>query len=345
MTTEVASPDPLLGALGKFTAAPEDIASYDTDVDTAAKSLRVEPDWIRALAAAGLPHVDHPERGVLFDYDDLTNVGFFCGTGQTTPELGLRFLMRFAASAPSSWYEPRDWQVTVRPVADLSEGPAGPAPRITVRAPDLDAAGVAMIEAAPATGISAGKVGALGPGLQAESYELVVRLTGAEQTVDDPRVRPVWDEIVGALADGSVRYQTVPEKLRANPVRAWALGIADCVVASKILAGRLREIGLPARVRRGYLLGLFGSDHSWCELAEHDVVKPMDPIFAYMAGVGDPAKAIARSPEFAEACFGGRFNRLLPCVGDKGAPLVYFDDRPAPYWAMVGASARPWRRA
>jgi hypothetical protein len=328
----------LVQAVGRFTVSPADIARYDTDVATAATSLRTEPDRILQLAAAGLPYVEDPVQGPLFDYDDLTNVGFFCGTGQTTPELGLRFLMRFAVSPASTWYASRTWRVTVRPVARITTGEAGgPDPRITVRVPDLTATGVELVDDGSAAGVALGDDGS-----RPASYEVVVRLTGARQTVRDSRVRPVWEEIVVALADGSVRYQTVPEKLRADPERAWAMGIADCVVASRMLAARLRDIGLDARVRRGYLLGLFGSDHSWCELYEDGVAKPMDPVFAHFARVGDKAKAIATSPEFAQACFGSRFNRLMPCVGEDGAPLVYFDDRPAPYWAMVGVSARPW---
>jgi transglutaminase-like putative cysteine protease len=326
----------LTGAVGRFTVSPPGAARYDTTVQVAATALRTDPERIVELAEAGLPHRVDPQLGPLFDYDDVTNVGFFCGTGETTPELGLRFLMRFAASPASTWVAPKTWEVVVRPVPRIDSGSDRTLPRIGVRLPDLTAAGVEAVGEVETTTPSDSPV--------PSSFRLVTTLTGERQEIADPRVRPVWEGVLGALADRSVRYQTVPEKLRAEPERAWSMGIADCVVASRVLAGRLREQGLDARVRRGYLLGLFGSDHAWCELHEDGVAKPMDPIFAHFARVGDEAKAIARSPEFAEACYGSRFNRLLPCDSVDGAPLVYFDDEPAPYWAMVGVSARPWAR-
>jgi hypothetical protein len=334
------SADSLIGALGRFTVAPPGIAVYETDVATAAQSLRTDPANIRELAAAGLPHETDPVHGPLFDYDDLMNVGFFCGTGQTVPELGLRFLMRFAAEPEESWFKPRRWEVTVQPADRLGEGHGGPAPRVTVRVPDLTAPGVAAVAAPAGTGTLPEVTGTE---FQERGYRAVVELTGARQTVRAAAARPIWREIVGALADGTVTYQTVPEPLRQTPEEAWRMGIADCVVASRLLAGRLRAAGQEARVRRGYLLGLFGSDHSWCELYEDGVYKPLDPVFAFISQTGDAAKGIAASPEFSAACFGSRFNRLLPCVSTDGQPLVQFDGRPAPYWAMVGVGARPWR--
>jgi hypothetical protein len=322
----------LAAAVGRFTVAPPEVAQYDTTVDVAATALRTDPARIVELAEAGLPHRVDPRRGPLFDYDDVTNVGFFCGTGETTPELGLRFLMRFAASPAPTWVAPKTWEVVVRPVPRIDTADDRALPQIGVRLPDLTATGVDPVAPIETDGPAP------------SWFRLVATLTGARQEITDPRVRGVWESILGPLADGSVLYQTVPERLRADAERAWSMGIADCVVASRVLAGRLRGLGLEARVRRGYLLGLFGSDHSWCELVSDGVAKPMDPIFAHFARVGDQAKAIAKSPEFAEACYGSRFNRLLPCVSDDGEPLVYFDGEPAPYWAMVGVSARPGKR-
>jgi hypothetical protein len=334
----------LTGALNRFVTVPDDIAQYDTDVDTASRALRADPSAVAALAGAGLPHVVDPERGPLFDYDDVMNVGMFSGTGETVPELGLRFLMRFAAAAPSSWYEPREWLVGIDPAGSLGPAAEGTGrsvgPRIEVRTPDTTAAGLEVLTRPCGEG-------ALPPpypaDLQTGGYELAVRLTGARQTVTDPRAYEIWNDIVTPLAERKVTYQTVPERLRADHHRAWDLGIADCIVASKLLTERLRAAGLTARVRRGYLLGLFGSDHAWCELEEDGVRKPLDPVFCFVARTGDKARGVKESPEFADACFGSRFNRLLPCSGEDAAPLVYFDGETAPYWCMVGISARPWR--
>lgn len=340
MTVETAAPEALLGALGRFTVVPSDIGRYDTDAATAAQALRAAPQQVIRLAAEGLPHVADPARGPLFDYDDLMNVGMFCGTGQTVPELGLRFLMRFAASSRASWYTAREWEIGVYPsrtAGGESSGtvPEGAArlPEVTVRVPDLSAPGVELVSKEDFT-----------DPLRVGGYEATVRLTGADHGVRDPRIHAAWNEVVEGLASRRVTYQTVPEPLRADHHRAWELGIADCVVASRLLADRLRAAGLEATARRGYLLGLFGSDHAWCDVVEDGVHKSLDPVFAFVATVGDE-RGVAESPEFAASCFGSRFNRLLPCRTDSAEPLVYFDGEPAPYWAMVGVSARPRRNS
>ncbi|HST66987.1 MAG TPA: hypothetical protein VLM05_17535, partial [Mycobacteriales bacterium] len=278
----------LTGALNRFVTVPADVAQYDTDVETASRALRAEPAAVEALAGAGLPHVADPERGPLFDYDDVMNVGMFSGTGETVPELGLRFLMRFAAAAPASWYEPREWLVGIDPAGSLgplAEGASGP--RIEVRTPDTTAAGLEVLSRPCG---DATLPPPLDADLQTGGYELAVRLTGERQTVTDPRAYAIWDGIVTPLAERTVTYQTVPERLRADHHRAWDLGIADCIVASKLLAERLTAAGLTARVRRGYLLGLFGSDHAWCELEEDGVRKPLDPVFCFVARTGDKAR-------------------------------------------------------
>ncbi|GAA2515834.1 hypothetical protein [Streptomyces longisporus] len=339
MTVETAESHALLGALDRFKPAPPDIARYDTDTATAARALRAAPEQVARLAVEGFPHRVDSEHGPLFDYDDLMNVGMFCGTGQTVPELGLRFLMRFAASPRASWFAPRDWELGVHPSRTAGgEGAEAPGAddgrlEVTVRVPDLNAPGVELLSGGP-----------FDEPLRTSGYEAAIRLTGTEQSVRDPRIHEVWAEVVDALATRRVIYQTVPEPLRADHHRAWELGIADCVVASRLLADRLRATGLEATARRGYLLGLFGSDHAWCDVVEDGVHKSLDPVFAFVATVGDE-RGVAESPEFAAACFGSRFNRLLPCRTDSAEPLVYFDGEPAPYWAMVGVGARPRRTA
>ncbi|MFF8770075.1 hypothetical protein [Kitasatospora sp. NPDC015120] len=336
MTVAPAHCDTLAQAVGRFRTAPGDIASYDTDVVTAARALRVGEEQISHLAEAGLPHAYDARGALRFDYDDLMNVGMFCGTGQTVPELGLRFLMRFAATDRSAWFAPRAWEVGVHPARTAAGATAeddGPLPHVRVRLPDHLGPGVELLDGA-----------ALPEGELADGgYQVAVGLTGADQQVRDPAIREVWDEVVGTLAAREVLYQTVPERLRTDHRRAWELGMADCVVASRLLADRLTARGYRARARRGYLLGLFGSDHAWCEVHEDGAYRSLDPVFAFVSLLGDKARGVAQSPEFAEACFGGRFNRLLPCRTETAAPLVYFADAPAPYWAMAGVGARPRR--
>jgi hypothetical protein len=328
----------LTGSIGRFVLAPAEHARYDTDAASAARWLRLAAPQIEALAGAGLRHVADRQRGPLFDCIDLVNAAMFSGTGQSVPELALRFLLRFAASPAQTWYEPRTWLVGMR----LPDAPGPESPAVRVRVPDLSADGVAAVPEAE----RAGFVPPAGSEPVTTGYRLVVRLSGVPGTVADRRVRAVWAEVVGSLAAGDVIYQTVPESLRMAHRQAWELGMADCIVVSRLLAERIRELGLQARARRGYLLGLVGSDHAWCEVHEGGRWKSLDAVFAFAAAGGARDRNLSvDAPEFAEACFGSRFNRLLPCAGDDAAPLVYFGDRPAPPWALVGVSARPWRPA
>ncbi len=330
-------PGGLAGALGRFVLVPAAHASYDTDPASAARSLRLAADEIAALAAAGLPHAADPRRGPLFDYVDLINVATFGGSGQSVPELALRFLLRFSASPPHTWYEPRDWLIGVRLPREQEAGPGRP--QIRIRVPDLSADGVATVAEAAAAGL------APPPGTEplTRGYQAVVRLTGAPHTIADPRVRAIWTDVVDALTTGRVTYQAVPESLRAMHAHAWQLGMADCIVVSRLLAERIRALGLPARARRGYLLGLVGSDHAWCEIYESGRWKHLDAVFAFAAAGGGRDRGLTvDAPAFAQACFGSRFNRLLPCAADDAAPLVYFGERPAPPWALAGVSARLW---
>jgi hypothetical protein len=327
----------LTGALGRFRFVPADIACYDTDVSSVAQALRVGPAQVAELAVAGLPHADDPRRGPLFDYDDVMNVGKFSGTGITGPELALRFLMRFSAMPEDTWHSPRQWLVTV--AAAGPAGPAAPGGQVSLRGPDLTAPGIRHLSShQPAPGLNR----PTGAEFESRPYQVAVRITGARHVIADPQVRRAFDDVVQPIVDRRVVFQSVAEALRADHHRAWRLGMADCMVASKVLADRLRDLGLRARVRRGYLLGLYGSDHAWCELVEDGEYKALDPMYCYLGRVGAPDLGLRPSPTFAAAAFGGRFNRLLPFQGEQGAPLVYLDGRPAPYWALAGISSKPW---
>jgi hypothetical protein len=210
---------------------------------------------------------------------------------------------------------------------------------VRVRVPDLCADGVDQVPGAgPELAPPAGDAPVAG------GYRVAVRLTGAPGGVRDPLIRALFDETVADLTSGRVVYQSVPEPLRARPETAWRLGMADCVVAARVLAGRARGLGLPARARRGYLLGLVGSDHAWCEVYEDGVWRPLDAVFAFVAAGGGGRDLAAKAPGFAGACCGGRFNRLLPCVADNAAPLVYVGDEAPPPWSLAGVSAQPWGR-
>ena len=339
MTTAL---DGLAVGLDRFVHVPAEFASYDTSAADAARFLAVPPAQLDALAAAGLEHRPGADGDPRFDYVDLVNVATFAGGGRSVPELALRFLLRFAASPASTWYEPRDWEVTVR--LPTMDGP------VAVRVPDLAADGVAALPEQPGpAGVKTASPGtstSAGAEFVDHGYRSTVRLSGTAQTIRDPHVRAVWTDVVETLRSGRVVYQMVPESLRRQPELAWSLGQADCIVVARLLAARIAALGQPTRARRGYLLGLVGSDHAWCEVAEDGVWKSLDGIFAFVASGGGRERGFALdAPAFAHACAGSRFNRLLPCVGEDAAPLVLVDGQPAPPWALAGVGARPWRSA
>ena len=299
----------------RFTPTPEDLAVFDTTPADAATVLCGDEAMVAAL---GLRQV-----GGLFDFTDVLNAALHSGTGKTLPELARRLLMRFAAGDEDGWFVPLDWTVAVQW--------ASTADKFQVAVPDLGSEGVDAVEdpvaEVPGPVVSRGH--------QADPYQVRVRLTGERFTITDRRVRAAFDEVLAAFESGAVHYQAIAEPLRIDHQRAWAMGVADCVVAGKVLADRLRADGLEARGRRGYLLGLVANDHGSCEVRLDGRWRCLDPIFALLAA--DHGRD--GGAEFREACVGSRFNRLLPCAVDASAPLFLRPDgTPAPTWAFSVSS-------
>ncbi|HZN75165.1 MAG TPA: hypothetical protein VFC00_26330 [Micromonosporaceae bacterium] len=307
-------------ALDRFIQVPAEFARYEFGLADGARILAVDENLLSAVTAEGMPYAMDSTEGLLFDHVDLLNLAMFGSrSGQSIPELAMRYFLRFAASAPTTWFGPREWLVRVRaPATD-------PTARFRMQGPDVTAPGVAVLE--PHT-----------PGVEPAGYQIAVRLTGEEAIVRDPVAQAIYQEMLDALGSGAVVYQTVPEMLRMDHRRAWELRMADCVVVARMLAERLTDVGLRARARRGYLLALVGNDHSWCELYEDGAWKPLDVVFAHLASID----AYGAREEFIAVCRGSRFNRLLPCVAPDATTLVYLNDQPAPSWAQVGVSARVW---
>jgi hypothetical protein len=334
--TQASAADSLAQALDRFLPVPASFARYDIGIKAAAEVLAVEQERVAELAAHGLPHVGDADLGFLFDYNDLVNLAMFGSrTGQSIPELALRFLLRFSATPPADWYQPKQWLVQVRAPRPPTGCQVPAARRIRIQLPDFDAPGVESLvlganrEQEP---------------IEASGYRIAVRLTGAAGAVRSWPARAQFEAMADALGSGRVVYQAVAESLRMEHESAWRLGMADCVVVARLLAARLRHDGLRARARRGYLLGLVGSDHAWCELYEDGRWKPLDVVFAYLASTGAKSKGLQPAPGFAAACCGSRFNRLLPYVCDEASALVHLDGQAAPAWALAGVSARPWGR-
>jgi hypothetical protein len=323
----------------RFVRMPTEFARYVIDPVSAARTLGVEPDAVEALAAGLLPHAAGPDGRPRYDYVDISNLALFGrDTPQSIPDLALRFLLRFAAGDPDSWFAPRQWFVRVRTPASVA-GDTVSADRLRVAPADVDAPGIEVLDdayvARTAPAIATGTVDPPG-------YQIAVRVTGAADTVRDATAHRIYDEMLAALLDVDIVYQSVTEELRMRHTYAWTLGMADCVVVSRLLAERLRHAGLVARARRGYLLGLVGSDHSWCELFEDGHWKPMDVVFAFLGSGGAGSRRIVASGGFADACRGSRFNRLLPSRAAEATAVIHLDGEPAPQSWTSGVSASAW---
>jgi hypothetical protein len=308
--TATAETQKLVAAMPGLRTVPPRYAVYDAGTAVTETFLRMPPQALTALAAAGLPHRDGGDGAPLFDFTDLTNLALRSGLGTTVPELARRFLLRFVTGAPETWYDERTWRITVAP-------PKGGDTGWQLLPVDADAPGIEVHESSTVNGTTTS----------------IVTVTGRADAVTDPAVIEPYEEILAALVSGDVVYQTVSEPLRDRYADAWRYRMADCVVVSRLLAARVQAAGPRARARRGYLLGLLGSDHAWTEVYADGRWQCLDPVFELLAA------AAPDTGEFQHACRGSRFNRLVPCATETAAPLVSRPDRPTPGWALADVSS------
>jgi hypothetical protein len=318
----------LIESLSRFTTMPSKWAKYDMSAETAATMLRCTPEDITQLVHQGLPHACSAQ-GPLFEYFDVMNVGRFSRTGMTTPELTGRTLMRFSSKPASAWLGDKEWVVKVR-LPDEGSG------RYWIRVPDFDSPGITRLDKQFDQPIVAKKQ-------QNQSYAVAIRVNGAHDAICASLVWEVYHELLETLRSGEVTYQAVCEPLRAEHSLAWKLGMADCMVANRVLADRLRSTGFCVRARRGFILGLVGSEHAWCEVHEDGRWKNLDVTFAAMPSGLPWRQHTPEHNEFVAHCFGTRFNRCLPCVSDNAEPLMYDDTTHQPL-SMIGVVSATERK-
>jgi hypothetical protein len=296
-------PSPWLLALGRV------VLTESVDRDTimprrrAIEWLGCSPSVFDALVAAGLPSVAFdPSTGEpSYDFYDVVNVGLAAGRGTSLGELSQRSLLRYTASDPTSWLAPRAWSVllTYRCGSEEASGRHGC---------DDRAWDVAHPELLPFEGRLSRVLTEVDPAVNAVHVQVRCSLQGSRRTVVSDHVRDAYMEVLDALVSGRRRYQWLPHKLRHDPERARALGVADCLVVSGELTQRLLSDGFEARTRTVTALGLTGIDHSLAEVRDTDGQwKVLDPVFAHIGA------AMPRTrPEYADFCCGSVSNRVLP---------------------------------
>ncbi|MFI5780329.1 transglutaminase domain-containing protein [Nocardia sp. NPDC051570] len=305
----------LVPGLDQFRFVPLDVAHHCVDLASAAGQLRTLPEHVAALVVRGLPCGTDPERGLLFDPADLMNLGRASRTGRTHSEVVWRYLMGFSAGSSREWLAAKDWMITLR-LPDHGSG------CFRVRVPDWTAAGITRL---PAPGL---RLPAPDVEFSTDGYQVAVRVAGEFDEVRDPRARDVYRDMLDELEAGRVGYQCVAEPLRLDHHRAWELGMADCIVVSRVIADRFRELGLTARARRGFLPGPVGSEHAWCEIYEDSRWKTVDVGFAFRFHVLPSGQRPPQTDEFVAACFGSRFNRLVPCAAPDATSILYENSEP-----------------
>ncbi|MEU2656784.1 hypothetical protein ABZ615_15810 [Streptomyces sp. NPDC007325] len=292
-----------IDALDRFVPTPERYARYDTDRDSALAVMRCPPGVLDELMRAGLRHRTEGDR-VLFDDSDIRNVAAASGSGGSVLELVQRYLFRFAVSDPSEWIDERGWAIRNLAACPLDPDCREPWEFAPLAAGDF--AGRSWHERTVTGGVEARGATVDGRPPLAE-FSATVRTEGAVRTVRDPLVRDAFHASLDEMRSGRVSYQAMPPELRHDPEAARANGTANCISVSLHLERVFTDAGLEARTRKGYLMGILGSDHSWTEVREDQEWKVVDPVFALL-GLRQGA-----SEEFVEFCLGSVPNRLVPC--------------------------------
>jgi hypothetical protein len=136
-----------------------------------------------------------------------------------------------------------------------------------------------------------------------------VETRGAAMRVRSPAIRALFDQVLADLESGQYRFQWLPHALRTDPDAAVANRTMDCASIALWLERAARALGLEARTRKGWMLGLLPVEHAWAELRDEDGAwKVIDPLLPALA---------RRLPgtnleEFAAFCLGSRSSYVLP---------------------------------
>ncbi|WP_055589239.1 hypothetical protein [Peterkaempfera griseoplana] len=312
-----------LDALDGLFLIPEPYRDEGADRAAALATLRCPEGVLDRLVAAGLP-VGSVAGEQRFDWFDLFNLALAAGSGQSLPEVALRYSLRWMHGGAAAWTGDAEWsfcfvQECARP------GGCGADPVWEHALPVPEAAGGALLTLdarPPGATVDDAVLRSTGPG--PARIEGQVRTTGRSLELVSPRLRG----IVADFMARDYRWLRIPEPLQADHPRLFAAGVAPCISASLFLEGEFRAAGYRVRTRRGWILGLLDLEHAWVEVEDDDgEVKQIDPVFARLTRY-----AAEPHPALAAACMGSRLNRLLPTA-------LPADGRPSRHWCDGAESA------
>ncbi|MET9764382.1 hypothetical protein ABZ016_35875 [Streptomyces sp. NPDC006372] len=302
-----------LNGLAGIVPTPDEYVRFDVDREAALGILRCSKDVLDLLVREGLRQRTVGGR-MLFDDSDIRNVATNSGLGTSVPELVQRYVFRFVTGDPSGWISPQTW--TVRNLAACLESPdcAGDwafAPLVCEQfgGRARDTRTVVGAEAAAGGESVDGRV-------PLARFDATVHLTGEVRRIRDPLVREAFRESLDEMLTGRLRYQAMPTALRNDPAAARANGTVNCISVSLHLQQVFTEAGIRSRTRKGYVVGMLGSEHSWVEVLEDGLWKVVDPVYALL-GLQQGAPE-----DYVEFCLGSILNRLIPCDGPADAETV-----------------------
>lgn len=270
------------------------------DRSRAMSLLRCDDQALDRLIADGLPSLTH-DGSPRFGYCDVMNAGLYHGSRFTVAAIAERYLVQFCRQDVRTWAAPRRWSLSVQVTC-----PQG------CRADDRGRLPV------PDTGClldPADSWAADGDG-PAARWRLQVRSIGRPGSVTSPIVRDIYRGALDDLETHQVRYQYLPRALRRDAAAARSMGVGDCLSVAMSLHDACTEVGVPSRLRRGYLLGLMPIEHIWLDAQDDDgAFKPLDPVLAALA------KRSAAAGEADEFFIGSTPATLVPWPGHHARPI------------------------
>jgi hypothetical protein len=247
------------------------------------------------MLAAGLPVHD----GGL-DGHDLLNLALAVGAGRSVPELCTRREIGFVTEDVRTWCEVKRWRVAIKLRCAASDRPRSGDERWTVW-PPLPWPDKPVASDLKPRHIVGG----------AAEIAFDVDVGGHVQRLVSPRLIAVVREY---LAEGR-RFFRLPDAVAGVPGWMHERRLFDCMRGSLDLCERVRETGLQAAVRHGWLAALVTSPHAWLEVVDDDgCVKTIDIALHASAGQVYPDHTA-----FRDFCLGSRCNRLIEtaCPTDR----------------------------
>lgn len=251
-----------------------------------------------AMLAAGLPVHD----GGL-DGHDLLNLAMAVGAGRSVPELYTRREIRFVTGSAGTWCEAKRWRVAVKLSCAASDGARSGDERWTVW-PPLPWPGKPAAHDGEPRHVAGG----------AAEVAFDVDVSGRVGRLVSPRLIAVVRDY---LAEGR-RFFRLPDAVAGVPGWMQERRLFNCMTGSLELCERVRETGMHAAVRHGWLAGLVASPHAWLEVVDDDgCVKTIDIALHASAGQVYPELTA-----FQDFCLGSRCNRLIETACPTDRELV-----------------------